>query len=271
MTKNTNNNSLSNIYSKITGWKWFWIVGNLAIALVLVLVMIWGAKKLLDIGTDHGECLEVPEFVGMPYKEALDVADKAGVRLAIVDSVYSKKGRGLVREQNPAPGAMVKEGRRILLTMNAFGVQKVSMPNLVGYSTRQAIAELNSRGLTLGKIIYVNDMATNNVLKQRYNGHEIKPGAMVEAESAIDIVSGLNPGNDKTVIPDVRGMRRIDASKELNELYLNVKSIRYDKSVKTYEDSLNAVVYKQAPEATSLPVKMGMEITLYLKVEEVEE
>ena len=269
--KKSGKNVFADTCRKVTGWKWFWIVGNLSLAAVIVLVLIFGAKWMINIGTDHGEHLSVPQFVGMTYKDAQAAARKAGVRLTIVDSVYAKKGRGLVREQNPAPGAKVKEGRRILLTMNAYGVQKVPMPNLVGYSTRQAMAELNTRGLTLGKIIYVEDMATNNVLKQRYKGREITPGTMIEAESSVDIVVGLNPSNCETMIPDVRGRRNVDAARMLNDYYLNVRSLRYDKNVKTFEDSLKAVVYKQAPDTSSFSVKMGTEVTLYLRVEETEE
>jgi beta-lactam-binding protein with PASTA domain len=154
--------------------------------------------------------------------------------------------------------------------MNAKGVQKVSMPNLVGYSARQAVAELNSRGLVLGKFIYVSDMATNNVLKQKYRGRDVEPGDMVEAEARIDLVVGLNPANSETLIPNVIGKRAVEASRDLNDYYINVRALRYDKSVKTAEDSLKAVVYKQAPEASELPVKMGTEVTLYLRVEEVE-
>lgn len=273
MAKKTksNKNLFADAYRKVVGWKWFWIVGNLTLAIVIALVLIFGAKGLLSVGTNHGEHIQVPEFVGMTLKDAQKAAKDAGVRLTVVDSVYAKKGRGLVREQNPAPGAMVKEGRRVLLTMNAFGVQKVPVPNLVGYSTRQAMAELNTKGLTLGKIIYVADMATNNVLKQRYNGKPVEPGAMVEAEASIDIVVGLNPNNCETVIPDVRGKRSNEAARDLNDLYLNVSRLRYDKSVKTYEDTLKAVVYKQAPEPSHLPIKMGTEVTLYLRVEETQE
>jgi beta-lactam-binding protein with PASTA domain len=155
--------------------------------------------------------------------------------------------------------------------MNAFGVKKVAVPNLIGYSTRQAMAELGTRGLSLGKIVYVSDMATNNVLKQRYKGRNIEPGTMIEAEASIDLVVGLNSDNSQTVIPDVSGKRSTEASREINEYYLNVRSLRYDKTVKTYEDSVKAVVYKQAPEASELPVKMGTEVTLYLRVEESEE
>ena len=155
--------------------------------------------------------------------------------------------------------------------MNAHGVQKVAVPNLVGYSTRQAIADLRSRGLRLGRIKYVNDIATNNVLKQQYRGRDIAPGRMIEAESSIDLVVGLNMDDSETLIPDVTGKRASDASRDLHDYYINVRSLRYDKSVRTYEDSLKAVVYRQAPEASQLPVKMGTDVTLYLRVEETEE
>ena len=256
--------------SGLTSWKWFWVLKHLLWAAIIAMGLIVGAQFALNIGTQHGEHLEVPQFVGLKFEQAQALAEQVGVRLEIVDSVYAKKGRGLVREQNPAAGTQVKEGRRVQLTMNAFGVQRVPMPNLVGYSARQAVAELSSRGLVLGRFIYVGDMATNNVLKQKYRGRDVEPGAMVEAEARIDLVVGLNPSNSETLIPNVAGKVAPDASRELNDYYLNVRAQRYDKSVKTAEDSLKAVVYKQAPEASELPVKMGTEVTLYLRVEEVE-
>ena len=266
MAKKKSNNFLKNAYRSVVGWKWFWVVGNLSLAALIVVVLIYGSQELLDRGTRHGEEIKVPEFVGMSYADAVSAAKDAGLRLEVVDSVYAKKGRGLVREQNPTAGSMVKEGRRVLITMNALGVRKVPVPYLVGYSTRQALAELSSRGLVLGKIIYVDDIATNNVLNQRYRGKDIAKGAEVEAESSIDLVVGLNPSNSQTMIPSVRGKRASEAARHLNDYYLNVRSIQYDSSVKTYEDSLKAVVYKQSPDSSRFSVKMGTEITLYLKV-----
>ena len=270
MAKKQNNGALAKAYRKVVKWKWFWLVGHLSLAAIIAVILIYGSSLLLSIGTDHGEHLEVPEFVGMKYKDAQALAEQVGVRLEIVDSIYSKTGRGLVREQNPAAGAHVKEGRRVQLVMNAVGIQKVPMPNLVGYSVRQAVAELSARGLALGKFMYVDDMATNNVLYQKYRGRSVEPGEMVEAESRIDLIVGLNSKNCETLIPDVTGKHAYEAARELNDYYLNVRSIRYDRNVKTYEDSLKAVVYKQAPEASELPVLMGTEITLYLGVEKAE-
>ena len=259
-----------NILKAFVEWKGFWIVANLGLALIIVLLLVFGAQWALNVGTKHGEYLSVPTFVGMTFAEAQAAAEEAGVRVEIVDSVYAKKGRGLVREQNPQPGTYVKEDRRVRLTMNALGVQKVAMPNLIGYSARQAVAELSLRGLSLGKFLYVDDMATNNLLKQKYRGRDVEPGDFVEAESRIDLVVGLNRSNSETMVPDVIGKHAPEAVRDVNDYYLNVRSLRYDKSVKTAEDSLNAVVYKQNPEVSELPVVMGADVTLYLRVEKTE-
>ena len=272
--KKQKDNKKSNVFVKgyraVVGWKWFWVVGNLLLAVVIVFALIFGSQALLDVGTKHGTSLSVPDFVGKTPKQAEALAEKAGVRVEVVDSVFAKTGRGLVREQNPAPGAKVKDGRRIQLVVNAKGVQKVAVPNLVGYSARQAVAELNSRGLTLGRFIYVNDMATNNVLKQKYRGKDVEAGTIVEAEAAIDLVVGLSYSNSRTVIPNVCGKRSYDAARELNDYYLNVRSLSYDSDVKTYEDSLKAVVYKQAPAGNGQSVVMGTDIKLYLRMENAE-
>ena len=47
---------------------------------------------------------------------------------------------------------------------------------------------------------------------------------------------------------------------------LNIKTLRFDDSVKDYEDSLNAVVYRQSPEASKIPVTVGSDLSLYLTV-----
>lgn len=263
--------SFKEFWDKVTGWSGFWIVKNLLIAVLIVLTFVFGSKWFLNLGTRHGDELEVPDFRGKTIEEAMAMAENLDIRLEVVDSVYSKKGRGTIREHNPAAGSMVKEGRRILVTVNAKGAKKVAMPNLVGYSTRQAVAELRQRGLVLGRLSYVSDIATNNVLKQRYRGRNVDPGTMVEAESTIDLVVGLNSSNSETKIPDATGLNEREAVKRINDYYLNVRSIRYDRNVTTFEDSLRAVVYRQTPAPTELPVRMGTDVTLYLRVEEAAE
>ena len=182
--------------------------------------------------------------------------------------MFAKRIRkGAVRDQNPAPGSKVKEGRRISLTINALNAKKVTMPNLIDLSMRQALAELQSRGLVLGKLIYVRDMATNNVLRQLHGNREIAPGTTVETDTVVDLVVGLNPDTEAcTYVPDVVGKRYMSAVDALHKQSLNIKTLRFDDSVKTYEDSLDAVVYRQSPEASDIPVNLGNDVSLYLTV-----
>lgn len=242
-----------------------WIVRNLLLALLLFLAAWAGTAVLLNVVTHHNRELEVPDFAGRSLQEAAAEAAEAGIRLEVIDSVYVRRlGRGLIYRQRPAAGSKVKSGRKIRLTINAVIPKKVQMPNLVGCSTRQARAELSSRGLWLGRLRYVDDMATNNVLRQLYRGREIRPGQPVVSGAAIDLVVGLNAEDNLTCIPDVVGMKFLRAVDRIHEHSLNVGRLTFDPMVHDYADSLDAVVTGQIPPGSELPILMGAEVSLRL-------
>lgn len=242
-----------------------WIIRNLVIAFILVVALIIGAVVFLNVVTQHGRELAVPDFRGLTVAEAMALADSAGVRVDVIDSVYSNRNRGCVEHHTPHAGTMVKNGRRILLTVNAVNARKVAVPNLVGYSLRQAVPEIEKRGLVLGRLEYRKDIATNNVLEQHYRGRKVEAGTLLDAESVIDLVVGLDEADDFTMVPDLTGFDAKDAVKIIHDCYLNVRAVRYDKDVRTYEDSLDAVVYRQNPEPSEFTVGMGTDVTIYLK------
>ena len=246
-----------------------WIVRNLLLAFGIVVVLIAGAIIFLNVVTKHNQELAVPDFTNLSVEEAALLAEEAGMRVEVTDSVFVKRmQKGAVYRQNPSAGDKVKKGRRIVLTINAVNAKKLTMPNLIGYSMRQAKAEILSRGLVLGKLIYEPDMATNNVLKQLYKGEEIEPGTQIESESVIDLVVGLNNIDNKTYVPDVYGLKNNRAVETVQDHSLNVKSLRFDTTVKDYDDSLDAVVYRQVPEPSdSISVGMGDGVVLYLTID----
>ena len=245
-----------------------WIVRNLLGAAVAILALVVASAVLLNVVTHHGQEIGVPDFSNMSIRDARKLASDSGVRIEVTDSVYVRKmGRGLVFSQNPKAGSRVKQGRRIMLTINSVRPKKVSMPDLVGFSMRQAKAELLSRGLMLGDLRYVDDMATNNVLRQLYRGQNIAPGRMIDSGSEIDLVVGLDENDNQTFIPDVSGMKYLRAVDAVHENSLNVARLRFDKGISTFSDSLDAVVYKQTPAPSADPVRMGSEITLFLHIE----
>ena len=246
------------------------LLKHLLAAFCIVVFLIVGAIIFLNVVTKHNQELTVPDLSNLTLDQAQAVAAENQMVINVTDSVFVKRmKRGAVYRQNPAPGSLVKSGRRIALTINAVNAKKITMPNLVGFSMRQAKAELLSRGLVLGKLIYVQDMATNNVLRQLHDNSEIEPGTMIESESVVDLVVGLNGYDFATYVPDVLGLKCISAVDAIHDNSLNIKRLRFDDSVKDYDDSLNAMVYRQMPEPSdSIHVNMGEEVTLYLTLDE---
>ena len=246
-----------------------WILKNLIWALVYVAVLIAGVSIGLAFFTNHNKEIEVPDFTTLSVQEAGQIAEAAGIRVEVIDSVYVRRmEKGAIFSQNPAAGSRVKKNRLIRLTINAVNAKQVSMPNLVGYSMRQAKAELSSKGLNLGKLIYVSDMATNNVLKQQYRGSDIRTGTMIDSGSEIDLVVGLNESDNQTRVPNVVGMKYTRAVDAVHDNSLNVARTTFDDSVKNYNDSLNAVVFRQSPAASSAPIGMGGEVSLFFTLDE---
>ena len=246
-----------------------WIVKNILIAISIVVVLIVGSMIFLNVFTKHNQELTVPDLANLTVDEAQMVAAGAGMRVEVTDSAFVKRmKRGAVYRQNPVPGSKVKEGRRISLTINAVNPRQITMPDLIGYSTRQAKAEILSRGLVLGRLIYEQDMATNNVLRQLHDGKVIEPGTMIESEAVIDLVVGLNSRDNMTFVPYLAGLRNLSAVEAVHDHSLNIGTLLFDETVTDYEDSLNAVVFMQMQQACdSIPVNMGTEISLYLTLD----
>ncbi len=249
------------------------ILTNVILAIVFFAVLIVLIVFALDLLTRHGDELVVPDMTNMSVAEASELAAEVGIRVEVTDSVYVRRmERGAVYKHDPKPGSHVKKGRRVMLTINAVTPKQVSMPNLVGYSMRQAKAELLARGLQLGKLIYVNDIATNNVLSQVWQNSEIDPGIMVESETVIDLVVGLNSkekASSLTLIPCVIGRRYMSALDAVQDNSLNISELYFDETVLDYSDSLNAKVYDQTPFAFDTLVRLGSEVELYLTIDEL--
>lgn len=235
----------------------------------MIAALLIAGSLFMKCTTQHGKQAPVPDFTGLSVSQAALQARHEGLRIDVVDSIYVKRmQRGTVVRQEPQAGALVKNGRRIQLTINAVTPKKIPMPNLVGFSLRSAKAELDSRGLVLGKMIYIQDMATNNVLRQLYRNSEIRPGRLLPSESEVDLVLGLNPDDNVTAVPDVRGAKYRKASDLIQNNSLNVGNVVFDKSVRTYQDSLSAVVYNQSPDAEVQNILMGRNVSIYLTVDE---
>lgn len=240
-----------------------WIVKNLLWAVIFFVLLIVGASIGLNVITRHGKSVIAPDFTNLSVPEAQALAKESGVGVKVVDSVFVKRLQGgVVYRQTPKAGAEVKKGRSIFLTINSIVPRKVVMPNLYGYSVTQARSELKNRGLNLGKLNYVKDIATNTVLGQYCNGRELSAGDLVVNGSDIDLKVGVGSEDNTTVVPRVIGMKYVSAVDALHDRFLNAGRVSFDADIKTYADSMDAVVYKQdaigATKSLGTPVNISL-------------
>lgn len=223
-------------------------VNTLLNGLGLILAVLIALMIFLRIYTRHNQEQPTPNLVGMAVEEAAVVISDNNLRIEIADSVYIfNKKPGSVIAQNPEPGTMVKKNRRVFVTINAKNPIKIEIPNIVGYTLRQAKAILEQEGFEVGTLYFRPDLGLNNVLEQRYEGKIAEPGTRIPKGSKIDLVLGQGMQGERTGIPLLIGLKLNDAVSRIIEASLNVGRIRYDETIITHNDSLDARVYSQYP------------------------
>lgn len=238
---------------------------NTGIAAVIVVGLVMALLIWLNFYTRHGQSRPVPDFKGLTLEMTAIAAKKAKVRYQVIDSVYTAEvPRGCIAEQNPRPGFKVKKWRNVLLTINAFSPEMVAMPNLVNLPKRQAMALIEGAGLEMGSPRYVPDISFDVVLEQLYNGRNIREGDSIQKGSVIDLVLGKGLSNQRTSVPDLRGLDLETAKDRIFGASLTLVTSIYDNTIVNGADSAKSFVYKQNPDySAEATLQLGSSIYLW--------
>lgn len=224
---------------------WFNILFAIAIVVVLLLLFMLSLQWL----TKHGKSLTVPAVTSMNVKDAQKLLDKKGFDVIIQDSVYyDSLPPGMVLKQIPDADAVVKVNRTVFITINRFVPPDVQMPDLKGYSYRNAEMVLTNLGLKIRDTSYKADFAKNSVLEQLYNGQPIAPGTKLKMGSKISLVLGSGIGNEYVAVPDLIGKTYEEAIAILDADGLVKGAVILNPDVK---DTSAAFIYWQRPAPRS--------------------
>lgn len=166
--------------------------GQVLAALAIIAVLSYLFMHWLTFTTDHGHEITVPNLSKLTEEQVEDKLDELDLDYVLLDSVdyNSDYPKYSVVEQDPLPGAKVKEGRKIYIKINASGFSSVRIPDLIEKTYREAIPTLKALGLEEGTITYIPNLGKDMVLEMRYKGRNIKPGDRVLKSSKIDLVLG---------------------------------------------------------------------------------
>ena len=156
---------------------------------VLFLGLCFGA---LNLYTQHDNHIQVPDIETLDLVSVASVLEQKELRFQVLDSAKfnSEYPPFSVIEQNPTAGSDVKKGRKIYLIVNPSGYRKLSVPNLIQITKRNAETRLTAVGFQLGEISYRDNIGKDMVLEIRYQGNKIEPGIVLPKTSKIDLVLG---------------------------------------------------------------------------------
>lgn len=191
------------------------ILLHIGLMFLVAVVIGWLAMMWLDVWTRHDDTIIVPTVKSLTYDDASRRLSEVGLVAVLSDSVYDKSTRpGTVIDQNPKVGTVVKEGREIYLTINAFSPKMVTVPTLTDISVRQAKSILE--GLEIKNIVEkrIPSDFKDLVLGVYYKGHRLSPGARVPVNATVELEVGQ--GVNDTFVDDDSIAESSDSIEHLN-------------------------------------------------------
>ncbi len=165
---------------------------QLGLAALLTVVLVFLALQWLKQSTHHGEFVEVPDLARLTVTEMREVLDDSDLRWEVVDSANYNPDfpRFSIIEQDPPAGNKVKTNRKIYVTVNPSGYKKVTIPDIIQVTRRNATAMLRAVGLEVDEVTYIDELGKDMVYRIRYAGKYVNPGDKLPKTSRIELVCG---------------------------------------------------------------------------------
>jgi len=226
--------------------KFFWT--NIAVAIGIALVILFGTLLWTKFYTNHGESIEVPDLAHKYVEEAELELNELGLAYEVIDSVHLRSfNPGEIAEQSPAAGTHVKSNRKIYLTINCRQKQMIRIPDLVGESFRKAQSNLRALGFDADSVRYKPYEFNGEVLDILYNGRSVEKGEKVADGSTLVLVVGREDTENIVYVPNLMGMSYDDAINEINANELAVGNLSYDVRPFSNTERQQYHVIKQTP------------------------
>ena len=239
---------------------WGVVFSQMGLYVALLLLSWFG----LSWYTGHGASITIPEVKGKQAQEAKLILEGLDLEVVIVDSVWSDTAaKGSVRDINPEAGSIVKEGRKIFLTIFRSTPPMETMNIQVGEYADVAKIKLDNKGITYDVEIQPNNNFVGSLIAIKYNGRNVEFNEQLPRGTRVQLIIG--EADETTVpIPDLFGLTYIDAIRLLHSLRLQ-NQLFFDVPPSA-TDSIQYKVCRQEPPFSKLtiPVTTGSIVDIYL-------
>ena len=250
------------------------ILINLGLGILFYFIVIFSTIKYLDVYSNHGEEIAVPNLVGKKSSVAKMQLEEMGLSYEILDSIYDPSlPNGIVKQQMIEPTSIskvkVKENRIIGLRLSKK-TELTEMPDLVFKHVDFAQGILENRGFSSRIQYKPTKEANGSVLDQKYNGKSITKGTRIPIGSEITLIVGQNEVGVLVELPNVVGMNYYDAISLLGSKGLESLTTVCS-NCGSLQDTNLAVVYRQTPEyMPEKTVERSQQITIRIKIDSIQ-
>ncbi len=233
----------------------------LTVLLLAIAVMIIFDYLILPFYVSGTE-VKVPYVLGKNKDEAIKMLKDANLNPIVQTSRFDQKyQKDQIIFQKPSPNSIVKENRRIYLTVSG-GEPLVKIPSVISKTIRDASITFERFGLLIGRIDSVeSEFPANVIVEQQYpEGKEIPKG------SKVNLKISIGPKEGMVRVPNL-------LNKSLNEAERILKSLSLRIGNKIYINSPNFLpntVFEQDPSEDVL-VKIGDSVNVVLTQSKVNE
>ncbi len=196
--------------------------------------------------------MEVPDVCGLEFENAKRIlAQKLLSGELDVERYCEDIPPGVVVSQRPAPGKIVKQGKKIFLTISKGG-EKVRVPYIIGLDISQASNILASSNLFVGEVSYRHSPLKENTVIST----DPPVDAFLSRNNRINLI--LSKGPLSLSMPDLTGYYLEDAKRRIKQLGLQLGEVTY-----TTSSPLCNIVILQSPRVGK-EIKQGDKVNLIL-------
>lgn len=216
----------------------------LGVSVVIVVLLFLLIKSIARQGKEY----ELPDFRDSSLAQLKD-DNPLHLTFVVIDSVYdAEKEGGIVIQQDPKPGTMVKTHRKVYVTVTTFAPADVVLPELSNMTVRSAVSALEAAGLRCGKLRFVDSPYRNVILEATCKGKMVYAGEKMDQGAAVDLTVGMGDKPVGTRVPFVIGQSSAKARRGILSASLNVGLEHWD----GVTNRNSAVCYKLYPDYTGV-------------------
>ena len=235
------------------------ILTYLVIAVVTIVGMAFLLNLLMTLFVG-GRQVTVPDVRGMEEGDAALILSDNGLRYEVIGEQFSVEyPESTVSLQDPPPGQVVKQGRKIVIMISKGG-EYGDIPYCIGKPFRTVLIDLEQAGFYVGN---VTRAPTSKGYPEEVLSTEPLPGRRAFKGSPINILVNDGPRKARVLLPDLRGESYITTKMRLERLGLFVRESNLDDEF----NPLRSKIVMHEPPAGFI-VSRGDTVNLIITVEE---